>query len=216
VLVVEDHQSLRAGWRALFAAEPDIEIVGEASTGEEALQKTDQLEPQVVLMDIRLPDMSGIEATARIKRTHPDVCVIAVTAYDSAAYLTQAIASGASGYLDKEAPGPLVAQAIRAAVRGRGLVLTSFLGSAGRPAGQAAQATRWGQVPGPVDPLTPRELAVLALMAKGWATRRIAPALGIAESTVRMHVQRILAKLGVQNRTQAALWAVRSGLAKRL
>jgi len=212
VLVVEDHQSVRAGWRALFAAEPDIELVGEAATGEEALQKTAELEPQVVLMDIRLPDMSGIEATARLKRTHPDVCVIAVTAYDSVAYLTQAIASGASGYLDKGAPGPLVAQAIRAAVSGRGLVLTSFLGGAAQPPAEAARLTRQGQVPGPIDPLTAREQAVLRLLAEGWPNKAIAAELGVAPSTVRMHVRRILDKLGAQNRTQAALWGVRSGV----
>ncbi len=213
VLVVEDHEAVRAGWRALLAAEPGIELVGEAVTGEEALQKTAQLEPQVVLMDIRLPGMSGIEATAWIKRTHPAVCVIAVTAYDSAAYLTQAIASGASGYLDKDASGPLVAQAIRAAVKGQGLVLTSFLGGAAQPPAEAAPLLRQGPVPGLIDPLTGRERAVLRLLAAGWPNKTIAAELGVAPSTVRMHVQSILAKLGAQNRTQAALWAVRWGLA---
>jgi DNA-binding NarL/FixJ family response regulator len=204
VLVVDDHAVVRRGLFAFLEGEADIEVVGDAEDGEQALEVLAQLDadgrrPDVVLMDIQMEPVDGIESTRRIRARYQDVEVVALTSFGDEQRVHAALRAGASGYLLKDADVDEVAVAIRAAHRGE-LQLD--------PAVARRLATAFGAAPREPE-LTARELDVLRLLADGQPNKAIAATLGITERTARTHVSRILAKLGLSSRTQAALWAAR-------
>jgi DNA-binding NarL/FixJ family response regulator len=206
VLVVDDHAVVRRGLFAFLEGEEDIEVVGDAENGEQALDLLARLDavgrrPHVVLMDIQMEPVDGIESTRRIRAQYDDVEVVALTSFGDEQRVHAAVGAGASGYLLKDADVDEVAVAIRAAHRGE-LQLD--------PAVARQLVSAFGAAPREPEPeLTARELDVLRLLADGQANKAIAATLGISERTARTHVSRILAKLGLSSRTQAALWAAR-------
>jgi DNA-binding NarL/FixJ family response regulator len=214
VLLVDDHTVVREGVRTMLSGEPDIVVVGEASSGEEALQKAQELEPHVVLMDIRMPGMSGIEATRRIKAVSPTTSVIMLTMYDSDMYVVEAIQAGAAGYLTKDVSRELLCHAVRSVMDGGTMVRSGLL----RRAVAALQSASGGGDRNPavslLEHLTPREMDVLKLLGQGYANKEICQELHLAEVTVKKHVQNVIQKLGASDRTHAAVQAVRLGLAE--
>ena len=204
VLIVDDHGVVRRGLRMFLEDDPELEIVGEARDGAEAVAQARALKPDVVLMDLLMPVMDGIAATGIIRRQLPDTEVIALTSVLEDASVTGAVSAGAIGYLLKDTRSDELCRAIKAAAAGQ-VQLSP---------GAAARLLR--EVHGPDSPeaLTARETDVLRLLAEGKTNRQIGADLGVGENTVRTHVSSILAKLGVQSRTQAALYAARTGLAK--
>jgi DNA-binding NarL/FixJ family response regulator len=216
VLIVDDHPVVREGFRSMVASNQAIEIIGEASDGLEAVAKVAELEPDVVLMDIAMPTLDGIEATRRIKAERPATVVIMLTIHRDDAYVVDAIRAGASGYLLKDASRELLIHTIGAARSGGTLIKTSLLYEAisGLTGGNGGQrAGRSFSVAGQ-DELTVREREVLKLMAEGRTNKEIGRALSIAEDTAKKHVQSIIAKLGASDRTHATLKAARAGLIK--
>ena len=202
ILIVDDHGVVRQGLRMYLALDPELEVVGEAANGAEALRLTHELQPDVVLMDLLMPVMDGIAATGAIRRELPDVEVIALTSVleDSAIY--GAMRAGAIGYLLKDTQADELCRSIKAAAAGQVQMSPSV----------AARLLREVRSPENPEPLTERETEVLRELALGKSNKEIAAALVIAEKTVRTHVSNILAKLGVTSRTQAVLHAMRSGL----
>jgi NarL family two-component system response regulator LiaR len=201
VVVVDDHWVVRQGLRLFLGQQDGIEVVGEAADGEEALAVVEATRPDVVLMDVLMPRLDGITATRRIRERWPHVEVVALTTVADGEAVAAAIGAGATGYLVKETHGDTLVAAVRAAAEGRVELSPEAarrLASAIRPVGAS-------------EPLTPREREVLGEIAGGRANKEIAARLGITEKTVKAHVTRVLEKLGVQSRTQAALVAVRSG-----
>jgi DNA-binding NarL/FixJ family response regulator len=211
VFLVDDHMVVRRGMRAFLDMLPDIEVIGEAADGQAALDelavldKADKL-PDVVLMDLLMPRLDGVAATAAIKQRHPGVQVVALTSFSEAERVHAALEAGAAGYLLKDAEADELAAAIRAARDGEvhldpvvARKLTQLL--------VAPEHT--------ATALTAREREVLILVARGKSNREIADALVISERTARTHVSNMLGKLGLASRTQAALWAIREGLAPR-
>ena len=210
VFVVDDHTVVRRGLQAYLEMVDDMEVVGEATEGREALDGIAALvragrPPDVVLMDLLMPGMDGVTATAAITQRHPDVKVVAMTSFTQADLVHGALEAGGAGDLLKDAEADEVAAAIRAACRGEVHLDPAV----------ARQLTRSLVTPGPraVATLTEREREVLVLVAKGLSNQEIADALVISERTARTHVSNILGKLGVVSRTQAALWAIREGIA---
>ena len=214
VLLVDDHPVVREGLRAMLACVSVIEVFGEASCGDEALQKTAELDPNVVLMDIRMPGMSGIEATQQLKNGHATTSVIVLTMYDSEMYVVEAIRCGAAGYLTKDCSRELLCHAVRSVVDGGMLVRSGLL----RQAIQGLLHMPKDLSPGVESPLighlTPRELEVLSLLAMGHGNQEICAELYLAELTVKKHVQNVIGKLGVSDRTHAAILGVKLGLAE--
>lgn len=203
VLVVDDHALHRDGTRHILEQHADLEVVGDAASGETALALVRQLHPDVVLMDIRLPGMNGIEATRRIRKDHPDVRVLMVTAHDDDEYVRGALEAGAAGYLSKTAPGRKLIEAVRAVAAGTTVLepttLTRLLSESAHPRNAASG-------------LTDRELAVLKLLADGMHNKQVARELGISLRTVERHCDNIYDKLGVGSRTEAVVWAISSKL----
>ncbi len=214
VLLVDDHAMVRRGMRDFLGLHSDIEIVGEAADGAGAIEQALALRPHIVLMDLMMPGIDGIEATARIKAEAPEVEVIAITSFIEEARVVAAIEAGAAGFLLKDAEADELAAAIRAAAAGEvhldpaiaGIVARRLRAAEGA-AGGGGDARRDG-----IAALTAREHDVLARVARGLSNRQIAEDLGITERTARTHVSNILAKLGLASRTQAALLAVQHGL----
>ena len=202
VLITDDHGVVRQGLRMFLSLDPDFEVVGEASNGEEALAMARDLGPDVVLMDLLMPVMDGISATEKIRAELPDVEVIALTSVLEDASVTGAVRAGAIGYLLKDTDSEELSQAIKAAAEGRVHLAPEA----------AARLMREVRAPDSPEALTDREAEVLRLLARGKANKQIASSLYVSEKTVKAHVSSILMKLGVQSRTQAALYAVRSGL----
>jgi len=213
VFVVDDHPVVREGLRAMLNGDPRIEVVGEAGSGEEAIQKMDQLEPDVALVDIRMPGMGGIELTQRIKAEWPNTATILLTMYDNEMYVVEALRAGAAGYLVKDSTREFLCHAIDVAVRGGTIVRSGLLHQAIHGLLRTSSLPEDGHSEFAVNErFTPREFDVLRLMAQGHPNRQIAADLNLAEVTVKKHVQSIIAKLGASDRTQAALVAVRLGL----
>jgi len=208
VIIVDDQAMVRAGFAALLGAQPDIEIVGEARNGEEAVALVAAAQPDVVLMDVRMPVLDGIEATASITRSDPHVRVIMLTTFDIDEYVFEAIRAGASGFLLKDAlPADLV-NAVRVVAAGDALLA---------PKVTRRMIERFAAGPAPRRPvelegLTEREREVLVQVARGRSNQEISRDLFIAEQTVKSHVSRVLAKLGVRDRAQAVVAAYESGL----
>ena len=202
ILIADDHTVVRQGLRMYLALDAELEIVGEASDGAEALRKARELAPDVVLMDLLMPVMDGIAATAAIRGELPDTEVLALTSVLEDASVVGAIKAGAIGYLLKDTEGDELRRAIKAAAAGQVQLSPQ------------AAARLLSEVRAPESPehLTDRESEVLKLVAQGQANKEIARALHIGEKTVKTHVSNILSKLGVQSRTQAALHAVQLGL----
>ncbi len=203
VLIVDDHGVVRQGLRMYLSLEGDVEIVGEGRNGEEALALAQRLKPDVVLMDLLMPVMDGIKATAAIRREMPDVEVIALTSVLEDAAVAEAVRVGAVGYLLKDTESAELIRAIRAAASGQVYLTPVALERLMRDVG-APQSLQ--------EPLTAREIDVLRLLAQGRSNREISKALSITDQTVKSHVSHILGKLGVCSRTQAALYAIEAGL----
>jgi DNA-binding NarL/FixJ family response regulator len=198
VLVVDDHPVVREGLRAMLEAEPDIEVLGEAGSGEEAVRLAAECRPDVVLMDLRMPGTDGVAATGRITAAgHGRVLV--VTTYDTDADILRAVEAGATGYLLKDTPRADLADAVRSAARGETVLA---------PPVAAKLVTR---VRGPADALTPREVEVLGQVARGLSNAEIGRALFIGEATVKTHLLRVFEKLGVSDRTAAVTVAMSRG-----
>jgi DNA-binding NarL/FixJ family response regulator len=210
VFVVDDHAVVRRGLRAYLETVDDMEVVGEAADGQEALDGIAALAatgrpPDVALMDLLMPGMDGVTATAAINQRHPDIEVVAMTSFAQADLVHGALQAGAAGYLLKDAEADEVAAAIQAACRGEVHLDPAI-------AKQLIQSLLASE-PRTVDSLTEREREVLILVAKGLSNQQIADSLVISERTARTHVSNILSKLGVTSRTQAALLAIREGIA---
>ncbi|HCB49927.1 MAG TPA: DNA-binding response regulator [Chloroflexi bacterium] len=208
VLIVDDHTIVRKGTRALLAEVEDIQVVGEAADGREAVDQADTLRPDVILMDLVMPVMDGIEATRQITGNQPETRILALTSFAADDKVFPAIKAGALGYLLKHADPEELVDAIRKVYRGEPSLHPSI-------ARKVLQEMRRPTIKTPTpDPLTEREIEVLHLVAKGLSNQEIAGQLSIAEVTVRTHVSNILSKLHLANRVQAALYALREGFAE--
>lgn len=209
LLIADDHEVVRLGLKRLVAG-TDITVVGEAATGEQAVQLAGELQPDVVLLDIRMSDGDGLAALTQLKSAHPRLAVVMLTMYDNPTYFARASAAGACGYVLKGASREEILAAIREAAAGT----LSFSRDAVRRAAAAA-ARQVGESHAVTDletPLTRREFQVLIHITHGRTNKEIGDALGISAETIKEHVQNLLAKLSVSDRTQAAVWAVRNGL----
>jgi NarL family two-component system response regulator LiaR len=207
VLIVDDHAVVRRGIRALLDVEPGMEVAGEAASGREAVAQVEKLNPDVILMDLVMPGIDGVEAIRQIRSSQPDATILVLTGFGSDDKLFPAIRAGALGYLLKDASPQELIRAIRDAADG----LTALNPSVARRL--LAEFSRDHAGEPPQESLTERETDVLRQLALGLSNEAIAKKLYISEATVRTHVSNILAKLGLDNRTQAALYALREGLA---
>jgi len=210
LLLVDDHQIVRAGLRMLFQAEEDMEIVGEVSSGDEAIKAVSKLKPNVVIMDVAMPGMGGIEATRRIKKASPDTVVLALTMHEDEQYFFKMLSVGASGYIPKRAAPDDLVSAIRVVSQGNvflypslaKLLVNDFLDRADSdPQAQSVAAD-----------LTPREREVLTYIAEGYTNREIAEALVISVKTVDRHRENIMHKLNLHNRVELVKYAIEKGL----
>jgi DNA-binding NarL/FixJ family response regulator len=197
LMIVDDHEVVRLGMRAAFEAERDLTVVGEASNGAEALAKMPVLDPQLILMDVRMEKMNGIEACREIKSHYPDVHILMITSYTDDDAVISSILAGASGYLLKHVSRADLLHSIRLVASGQSLIDTNT-------AKQAME--RLAQIPG--SELTEREREVLTLVARGYTNKQIADTLFVSEKTARNHVSHILDKLGLSRRSEAAAFAV--------
>lgn len=206
VLIVDDHAVIREGLRTFLELQDGIEVVGEAGDGTEALEQAEQLEPDVVLMDLVMPRLDGVGAMRQLRERSPEMRVIVLTSFLDDDRLLPAIQAGAAGYLLKDVEPTELAQAVRTASAGQAMLNPAV-------AARLVEAIAENRAPGvQAERLTRREQEVLEQIAHGRSNKRIALELGISEKTVKAHVGRVLAKLGVADRTQAALLAVREGL----
>ncbi|HSJ52699.1 MAG TPA: response regulator transcription factor [Anaerolineae bacterium] len=207
ILIVDDHAIVRKGLRALLVTEPGLEVVAEAENGQQAIAEARRLCPDVVLMDLVMPGIDGLEATRRITAEQPGVRILVLTSFAADDKVFPALKAGALGYLLKDSGPEELVQAIQQVHRGESSLHPSIarrlLQELAGPGHQGAESGM----------LSPRELDVLRLVAQGWTNREIAEGLGIGEATVRTHVSSILSKLNLGSRTQAALYALREGLA---
>lgn len=209
ILIVDDHTLFRTGVRKMLEAEEDMRVVGEAATGVEALEQARALMPDVILMDIKMPDLDGVQAARTLHREMPHVGIIFVTMFEDDEFIFKGLQAGGRGYILKDADPDTMLRAIRAVAHGE-----SLLGST------VAQKVmrQFSALPGKqaplVDDLTPRELEVLKLIAEGRSNSEIAEELVISEKTVKNHINNIFSKLHVYDRSQAMLYAIRKGLVK--
>jgi two-component system, NarL family, response regulator LiaR len=205
IVIADDHEMVRRGLRMTIQGEPDMALVGEAATGRQALALVEKTNPDVLLLDLQMPEMDGVEAAQELRRRFPQVKVLVLTSFREDAHLYAALRAGVQGYLLKDIDGDSLVQAIRGA-------------AAGKPQLHPEVARRlMERLPAPADPfgeLTAREREVLVLLAHGRSNKEIGQALSLTEVTVKGYVSQILSKLGVEDRTQAALLAVRYGLVR--
>jgi DNA-binding NarL/FixJ family response regulator len=208
VLIADDQPLMRAGFRMVLEVEDDITVVGEAGTGEQAVHGAQRLQPDVVLMDIRMPDLDGIAATRRITDGGASARVLIVTTFDLDEYVYDALGAGASGFLLKDSSPDQLVGAIRVVAGGEALLAPSVTS---RLIGQFAR-TREPEPPPGLDELTARELEVFKLLARGMSNAEIAESLVVSDSTIKTHVAHLLAKLGLRDRVHAVVLAYESGL----
>ena len=203
VVIADDHGVVRGGLAQLLGTLDDVELVGAAANGTEAVAVCGEQHPDVVLMDLEMPEMDGIEATRRIKEAQPEVAVVILTSFSDRERILRALDAGAAGYLLKDAESDELARSIRAAARGDAPLDP-----------KAARELLSARAPGsPLDSLSPREREVLVMVAEGLPNKVIARRLSISEKTVKAHLTSVFRQIGVTDRTQAALWAQRNGLA---
>jgi DNA-binding NarL/FixJ family response regulator len=210
VLIVDDDHLMRAGLAELLSGEPEIEVAGQASTGREAIERTPRLDPDVVLMDVRMPDLDGIEATHQLARAAPRARVLILTTFEQDDYVFGALRAGASGFLLKRTPPEELIAAVQTVAAGDSLLSPSVtrrvIGRmAQQPAPELANQVR-------LEELTPREREVFRLVARGLSNREIAAELVVEESTIRTHVKRILMKLALRDRVQIVIFAYETGV----
>ena len=211
VLIADDHRVVREGLAAILKTKENIEVVGEAQDGQEAVEKARALVPDVVLMDVSMPRMGGVEATRIIKREFPHIGIVALTMYEEQQYIFDLVRAGATGYLLKDTDSAQIVAAIRAIYRGESLIHPSVASKILAEFSLLAQ--RKGKRPSWVEhDLTDREITVLRLVADGKTNKEIANSLDLSEKTVKNHVRNIFHKLQVYDRTQAAILAIRKGL----
>lgn len=228
VLVADDQQLMREGIASLLEIQDGIEVIGTAANGQEALEQALSLQPDVILMDVRMPIMDGVAATAHVRRQVPACKILMLTTFDDHEYVVEALRAGASGYLLKDIPASDLAQAIHAVQRGiyqldpavAARVVTSLAGLSSQGSRETATAMHRPPVantPAAIGPIrnmgmTEREIEVLRLIAQGATNREIAEQLVISEGTVKNHISNILSRLGLRDRTQAAIYARENGL----
>jgi DNA-binding NarL/FixJ family response regulator len=223
LVVADDHALVRSGVRSMLAGEPDLEIVGEAENGREAVELCRRLRPDLVLMDVRMPEMDGLAATRAIKEELPRISVVMVTMEEEPDYLLEAVRAGAAGYVLKGATPEQLTAAVRKVLDGellldQGLTMSLLTRLADQkeqeePSPSPGPPPRAERHPEPLlEPLTPREREILGLLTRGHTNREIARQLVVSPGTVKNHVRHIIAKLGVSDRTQAAVRAVELGL----
>jgi DNA-binding NarL/FixJ family response regulator len=212
LVLADDHAVVRSGTRELLEQEPDLKIVGEASNGEEAVRLAQELQPDVLVIDVRMPKMSGVEATRRIKAESPDMKVLVLTAHDDDEYVFALLQAGANGYLLKTAEIEELVRAIRTVAAGQSALAPEVTGKV------VAQFTSGKGLPDVLtetqedyDGLTERELGILELVGKGLSNKQIGKNLYISDRTVQAHLSNIFSKLGVNSRTEAVMYAVRKG-----
>ena len=211
LLIVDDHTVVRDGLISMLGREKEFDVLGQARNGLEAMDRVKELQPDVVLMDLRMPELDGVEAMRRIRAEDPDVKFIVLTTYDSDEYIFDAIEAGAKGYLLKDTSRDELFQAIRAVHRGESLVQP---GVAAKLLDRFAKLSRESAQAGRPEQLSERELEVLRLMATGAPNKEIAATLTISESTAKTHVANIFQKLDVKDRTEAVTQAVQRGIIK--
>ena len=209
ILVVDDHAIVREGVRMILAKEGDLEVVGEAGDGQQALDLTERAQPDVVIMDISMPGMGGIEATQTIRAKHPEVQVLALTMHEDESYVFQLLRAGASGYVLKRAAAQDLVQAVRAAAKGEAFLYPSV---ARKVVEDYLRRVESGEERQRYDGLTTREKEILTLIAQGLSNQQIAEKLFISIKTVQTHRAHILEKLGLHDRTELVRYAIRKGL----
>jgi DNA-binding NarL/FixJ family response regulator len=208
VLIADDQQLVREGLSVLLDLVPGIHVVGEARNGTEAVERARQLRPEVILMDVQMPELDGVAATRRIQETCPEVKVIILTTFDDDEYVFEGLRAGAVGYLLKDVPSEQLAEAIRAAARGEAFIHPSVTRKVVAELTRLTERERIRREQPLVEPLSPREMEVLALLAEGLSNQEIAERLTIAHGTAKNHVSNILSKLDVHDRTKAVQRAV--------
>ena len=212
VLIADDQELVRTGFRVILEAEGDIEVVAEAVNGLEAVRQAALTEPDVVLMDIRMPELDGLAATEQILRQADPPTIVVLTTFDQNEYIYRALRAGAAGFLLKDAPSSRLIAAVRAAATGDSLIEPSITQRLVERFAEPAPATG---IPERLEQLTARELDVLRLITRGLSNAEIAAEMFVAETTVKTHVARILAKLGVRDRVQAVVVAYETGFVRR-
>ena len=212
VLIADDQELVRTGFRVILEAEGDIEVVAEAQNGHEAVRQAALAKPAVVLMDIRMPELDGLAATEQILRQRDPPTIVVLTTFDQNEYIYRALRAGAAGFLLKDAPSSRLIAAVRAAATGDSLIEPSITQ---RLVERFAEPVAAAGVPEQLEQLTARELDVLRLITRGLSNAEIAAELFVAETTVKTHVARILAKLGLRDRVQAVVVAYETGFVRR-
>jgi len=215
VLIADDQQLLRAGFRVILQSEPGIEVVGEAEDGVDAVAQARSLRPDVVLMDIRMPRLDGLSATEHLTKLPDGPRVVVLTTFDQNEYVVRALRAGAYGFLLKDAPAARLVSAVRAAAHGDALIEPSITRRLVEQFAAGLTPTEPAGIPGALAGLTDREREVLRLIARGLSNAEIAMEITVAETTVKTHVARILAKLGIRDRVQAVVLAYESGFVTR-
>ena len=204
LMLIEDHAMVRAGFRMLLEAQPDMEIVGEASSGDEGLEMLAKLAPDVILLDITMPGMGGIETAQEIRKRLPDVKILAVTIHDDLAYLMQMLDAGVDGYLPKRAAAPDLVGAVRTVLTGERYIHVSLLGA-------LVQSHQSQTKVKPSPQLSERQLEVLALVARGLTNQKVAEELGLSSRTVDRHLENMMKRLQMHSRMELVSYALREG-----
>ena len=219
LILADDHHLLRRGFKSLLSGESDLEVIGEASNGIEAIEMCRRLRPDLILMDVRMPEMDGITATRRIKEELPGVGVLMVTMHENPDYLLEALNAGAAGYVLKDAPADRLISAVHRTLNGESPLnqelATLLLRRLADEQQRKPQPPPQTDGKPPINSLTPREREVLTLLTTGQTNQQIADSLNISKGTAKVHVERIIRKLDVSDRTQAAVRAIELGFAAR-
>ena len=216
ILVVDDHPFFRQGLCDVLANEDDLQVIGEACDGEEALRQARELMPDVIVMDVNIPILNGIQVTRKLRAAQPQVNVVILTAYDDEEQVFHAIRAGASAYYPKDVTPDKLVAAIREVSHGRYVISDLVMNEAQLAPWLLKETERFGAAAGdlgeePFNPLSPREMEILQFITRGMSNKEIARRLGISHQTVKNHITSILHKLGVKDRTQAAVYTLRRG-----